>query len=150
MKTHSNKSVHKQMQLFADLTKQSICKNDWIRTRKYLSAAGELFIKGTSEIKSAIATVYVFSVSSFLEIQKINIQSLFPDCLYKEYQKQVHSLGVWFQSLRDPIWNFINQKMKLQLNKESLIRIILLLLVWALAIALGFIVFNKIYFWFHL
>ena len=82
------------MQRFADVTKTLIIQGNIERAKRCLNKAEELFMKGPSEIKNAVANVFVYSVSSFMELHKCNIRNLFPESLKLEYNKQIQSSGI--------------------------------------------------------
>jgi hypothetical protein len=94
MKNKSHQNIYSQMQRFADITKFLIASGNIGRAKRCLNTAEEIFSKGNSEIKNAITNVYVYSVSTFIELHKCNIRNLFPDLLKSEYQKQVRSSGL--------------------------------------------------------
>lgn len=87
-------SIYKQAERFADITKKSIVSGNIVRAKKCLALAERLFITGSIETKNAISNVYVFSVSSFMEVRHCNISHLFPQTLKAEYIKQVNASGV--------------------------------------------------------
>lgn len=87
-------SIYKQAERFADITKKSIISGNIVRAKKCLALAERLFINGSIETKNAISNVYVFSVSSFMEVRHCNISHLFPQTLKAEYIKQVNTSGV--------------------------------------------------------
>jgi hypothetical protein len=91
MKNNSNKSIYSQMQRFADVTKTLIMQGNIGRAKRCLNTAEDIFNKGTAELKNAVANVYVFSVTSFMEIHHCSIKNLFPESLLSAYQKQISS-----------------------------------------------------------
>lgn len=93
MKNKSKQTLYTQMQRFADVTKNLIKTGNIHRAKLCLQKAEEIFNKGTSEIKNAIVNVYVFSVSTFMEIHHCNIRNLFPESLQSEYKKQINTSG---------------------------------------------------------
>lgn len=82
------------MQRFAEVTKTLIARGNIGRAKRCLNTAEVMFTKGTSEIKNAVTNVYVYSVSTFLELHKCNIRDLFPESLKSEYKKQVLASGI--------------------------------------------------------
>ena len=50
--------------------------------------------KGTLEIRNAVSNVYLFSVSSFMELNHINVRPLLPMSLEKEYVHQINAKGI--------------------------------------------------------
>jgi hypothetical protein len=87
-------SIYKQAERFAEITKKSIISGNIVRAKKCLALAERLFINGSNETKNAISNVYIFSVSSFMEMRHCNISHLFPQTLKAEYIKQVNTSGV--------------------------------------------------------
>jgi hypothetical protein len=94
MKAKSKPNIYKQTQHFADVTKMLIAKGNIHRAKKCMQIAEEIFVNGTSEIKNAILSIYLHSVSSFMEIHHCNIKGLLPTNLKNEYYKQVNASGL--------------------------------------------------------
>jgi hypothetical protein len=79
---------------FAEITKNLIRSGNVPRVRKCLGAAEKLLYNGSAETKSVIANIYVFSVSTFIEIHHhYKVSQLLPECLLKEYRKQIYAQG---------------------------------------------------------
>ncbi len=93
MKNQVN-TVYKQAERFAEITKMAIITGNINRAKKCLALAERLFETGSNETKNAISNVYVFSVSSFLELRHCTISNLFPKSLKAEYIKQINVSGV--------------------------------------------------------
>jgi hypothetical protein len=93
MKNQVN-TIYKQAERFAEITKTAIITGNISRAKKCLALAERLFITGSNETKNVITNVYVFSVSSFLELRHCNIANLFPKSLKAEYIKQINASGV--------------------------------------------------------
>lgn len=93
MKNQAN-TIYKQAERFAEITKKAIIIGNINRAKKCLAFADQLFTTGSRETKNAISNVYVFSVSSFMELRYCNISNLFPKSLKAEYIKQINSSGV--------------------------------------------------------
>lgn len=87
-------TVYKQAERFAEVTKTAIISGNITRAKKCLALAEGLFVSGSSETKNAIANVYVFSVSTFMELRHCTISNLFPKSLKAEYIKQINTSGV--------------------------------------------------------
>ncbi len=87
-------NIYEQAQRLADVTKALIVKGNIPRAKRCLQVAETMFIKGNKEIQNAIANVYVFSLSTFMEIHRCNIKELFPQNLKNEYRKQVNTMGI--------------------------------------------------------
>jgi hypothetical protein len=94
MKDKSNQTLYSQMQRFANITKNLIRRGNIERAKRCLNVAEEMYEKGTEEIKSTVVNVYVFSVSTFLEIHNCTIGNFFPKSLKTEYYKQVNASGI--------------------------------------------------------
>lgn len=84
MKLEQSQNIYKLAQRFADVT-----KGKFKRTSQCLQKAEDIFYSGTTEIKSAISNLYVYPVSSFLEINLYCINELFTLSLQKVYLKQI-------------------------------------------------------------
>lgn len=93
MKNNQNQTIYSQLQRFADVTKRLIVTGNIIRAKRCLGVAEELYSTGNNEIRNAITNVYLFSVSSFLELHKCSIRNLFPSMLKEAYMKQVSCSG---------------------------------------------------------
>ena len=87
-------TVYKQAERFAEITKTAIITGNINRAKKCLVLAEQLFETGSNETKNAISNVYVFSVSSFMELRHCSISNLFPKSLKAEYIKQINASGV--------------------------------------------------------
>lgn len=87
-------SIYNQTQRFAEITKKAIVSGNIVRAKKCLAVAERLFTYGSYETKNAIANVYVFSVSTFMEVHRCNVSNLFPKSLKAEYLKQINTSGV--------------------------------------------------------
>lgn len=87
-------TVYKQAERFAEITKTAIITGNIVRAKKCLALAERLLETGGSETKNAISNVYVFSVSSFMELRHCSISNLFPKSLKVEYIRQITSSGV--------------------------------------------------------
>lgn len=93
MKNQAKSACTKAVQ-FAEITKSLIRKGNIIRAKKCLSIAEQLLITGNYETKNVISNIYIFSVSTFMEIHKCSIANLFPPNLRKEYISQINASGV--------------------------------------------------------
>jgi hypothetical protein len=87
-------TIYKQAERFAEITKTAIITGNISRAKKCLALAERLFISGSNETKIAISNVYIFSVSSFMELRHCSISNLFPQTLKAEYIKQINTSGV--------------------------------------------------------
>ena len=77
------------MQRFAEVTKTLIINGNIERAKRCLKTAEEVFNRGTTPIQNAITNVYVFSVTTFMEMHNCNIKNLFPENLKTAYLKQI-------------------------------------------------------------
>jgi hypothetical protein len=93
MKNQVN-TIYKQAERFAEITKSAIVSGHIVRAKKCLALAEHLFLTGSHETKNAISNVYVFSVSTFMELRYCSISNLFPQLLKAEYIKQINTSGV--------------------------------------------------------
>nr|WP_315179267.1 hypothetical protein [uncultured Flavobacterium sp.] len=93
MKNQVN-TIYKQAERFAEITKTAIITGNISRAKKCLALAEQLLITGSNETKMAISNVYLFSVSSFMELRHCSISNLFPKSLKAEYIKQINTSGV--------------------------------------------------------
>ncbi len=91
MTRNKPRNPYLQMQRFADITKQLIITGNIKRAKKCLLVAESIFMKGNAEIKNVVSNVYVFSVTSFLELHNCNIRNLLPENLKSEYNKQINT-----------------------------------------------------------
>lgn len=87
-------TMYAKAEKFADLTITFIMKGNIRRAKKCLDIAELLFTTGSKETKNAIGTIYVHSVSTFMEMHHCTIAKLFPDTLRSEYIKQINASGV--------------------------------------------------------
>ena len=93
MKNQDN-SIYKQAERFAEITKKAIVSGNINRAKKCLALAERLFETGSYETRNAISNVYIFSVSSFMELRHCTISNLFPKSLKAEYIKQINTSGI--------------------------------------------------------
>lgn len=93
MKNQVN-TIYRQAERFAEITQKTIVSGNIHRAKKCLAIAEDLLRTGSNETKNVISTVYVFSVSSFMELRKCSISNLFPNALKAEYVKHINAVGV--------------------------------------------------------
>lgn len=87
-------TIYRQAERFAEITKTAIITGNINRARKCLALAERLLVNGNNETRIAITNVYVFSVSSFMELRHCSISNLFPNSLKAEYIRQINSTSV--------------------------------------------------------
>lgn len=93
MKNNTCQSTFKKMQRLAKITEVLLLSGNIARAKRCFIIAEELLSKGTSEMKCAVATVFVYSVSAFMELHHLKIKTFFPQSLQTEYYKQVYCSG---------------------------------------------------------
>jgi hypothetical protein len=93
MKNQVN-TIYSQAERFAEITQKAIVSGNINRAKKCLAHAEQLFINGSRETKNVISNIYVFSVSSFMELRNCSISNLFPKGLKAEYIKQITATSV--------------------------------------------------------
>jgi hypothetical protein len=85
-------NIYKALQAFACYTKRCAELGNINKLNFCFTIADKLIIKGNNEVISAMKNVYIFSVSSLIElaspIQK-QIQSMFPENLKNAYRRQI-------------------------------------------------------------
>lgn len=91
MKNNATQNIYKNAQRFAEITKSLIMTGNISRAKRCLQKAENLFNTGNPQIKNVISNVYVFSVSSFMEMHHCSIKSLFPESLINEYYQQINT-----------------------------------------------------------
>lgn len=94
MKIKSKPNIYKEAQRLADITKKLIQTGHVKLAKRCIQEAENIFRNGSSEVKNAISNIYVFSISSFLELQHGKVKELFPPSLQSEYLKQVNASGI--------------------------------------------------------
>lgn len=94
MKMKAKKSIDRQMHEFAETTIDFLKKGDVEAAKASLQEAEQIYLNGTPEQKDAVVCVYLFYVSTFMEVHHCNIKGLFPENLLKEYYKQVNTTGI--------------------------------------------------------
>ncbi len=93
MKNKEN-TIYKQAERFAEITKKAIISGNISRAKNFLDIAENLLETGSNETKNAISNIYVYSVSSFMELRHCSISNLFPKALRAEYIKQINAISV--------------------------------------------------------
>lgn len=93
MRNNAKSACAKAVQ-FAEITKSLIRSGNVPRARKCLEAAEQLLKGSNAETRAAIENVYVYSLSTFMEIHKCTIANFFPPALRREYVSQINASGV--------------------------------------------------------
>jgi len=91
MKVKAISGPYTQMQRLADLTKVCLLKGNISRASKCIRVADLLLQTGSAEVKCAVRNVFVYSVSAFMEWQRMSVRLLFPLTLQAEYYRQIHT-----------------------------------------------------------
>ena len=91
MKKEINNDVYNQMQRMAGLTIALVLTGKLARVKKFLDAAEDLFLNGNYQTRNAVSNVYIYNLSSMLELHHCNIQALLPRRLQAEYIKQINA-----------------------------------------------------------
>lgn len=94
MKARTKQTIYQQTQRFAELTIKLIQAGHVKLAKRCLQEADYALKTGTSEVKNVISNIYVFSVTSFMELHRCNIKELLPPTLQFEYYKQVNASGL--------------------------------------------------------
>ncbi len=87
-------TIYKQAERFAEITNKAIISGNISRAKKLLAVAEHLLETGSNETKNVISNVYVYSVTSFMELRHCSISNLFPKALRAEYIKQINATSV--------------------------------------------------------
>lgn len=87
-------NIYKQAERLAEITKNSIINGNIARAKKILVFADHLLISGNKETRSVITSVYVHSVSTFMEARNCSIANLLPNSLRLEYVRHVNTSGI--------------------------------------------------------
>lgn len=96
MKKNKQTSIYKRMQKFADLTNVLIAERNIGRVKKAFSIAEEFLRTGNNELKNAVLNVYLYSISSNLELQDEEgrkIINYLPGLLKQGYNNQILAAG---------------------------------------------------------
>jgi hypothetical protein len=94
MKVTVEPDVYVQAQRLAEVTKKLIQHGHIKLARRCLQEVENIFRYGNAEIRNVISNIYVYSVSSFMELHSYRINELLPQNLQKEYYKQVNASGI--------------------------------------------------------
>lgn len=98
------KSLYKTIDCFSAYTKELIRQGNLPLVKNCFTTAEYLLEEGTANVKSAIENLYVFSVTSFLDITGAvskQVKELLPAHIHAEYKKQVGHSCPWKIDLID-------------------------------------------------
>ena len=79
------------MQRMAEVTVALVLAGKLIRAKKFLDVAERLFLSGKYQSRTAVSNVYLYDISTILELHRYNLQLLLPPNLQREYIKQINS-----------------------------------------------------------
>ena len=89
MKKGNNNSIYNHMQRMAELTVTLVLAGKLARAKKFMESAEKLFLSGNYQSRTAVSNVYLYDVTTILELHHYNVQTLLPSSLKKEYVKQI-------------------------------------------------------------
>lgn len=84
MKNGNNGGVYNKMQRMAELTVTMVLSGKLIRAKRILDAAEKIFLNGNYQCQNTVSNVYLYDVSTVLELNKYNVQVLLPISRQKE------------------------------------------------------------------
>ena len=91
MKKGNNNSIYNHMQRMAELTIAMVLAGKLQRAKKFIESAEKLFLSGNYQSRNAVSNVYLYDVTTILELHHYNVQTLLPNILQKEYVKQINA-----------------------------------------------------------
>lgn len=91
MSTQKKRNVYLQMQSFAATTKTLLIQGNMLRVKKCIGLVENLFVNGNNEVRNAISNVYLYSLTSFMEMHRYHVKELLPIKLREEYCKQINT-----------------------------------------------------------
>ncbi len=94
MKKENTNNVFIAMQRLAAITKNFIAEGKMEKAKKCISLASKIFENGSTEAKTAVSSVYLFSISIYMEVKHLSRTNLLTPTLLKEYQKQINTSGI--------------------------------------------------------
>lgn len=89
-----HETIYNQVERLSDLTILFMQTNKPQLLKRCLSIAENKLKTGSSEVKIAISSIFIFKVSHYLEMNNYNIHQILPLQLDREYIKQVNASGV--------------------------------------------------------
>ncbi len=87
-------TLHSRMQKLAKLTKSCFLQNRHEHAKSYLDIAEQIYQAGDTRTKNLVSNIFVFSISTFLEIHNYCLSDILPQSLFKEYRNQVNASGL--------------------------------------------------------
>ena len=86
--------LHTRIYRFANTTKEFIKIGDIRRAKFCIRTMEKLFLKSSADLRNVITNNYLFSITSFMEIQHCNVRNLLPETFLVEYKKQINAGGI--------------------------------------------------------
>jgi hypothetical protein len=86
-----NNSIYNHMQRMAELTVTMVLTGKLQRAKRFMESAERLFLSGNYQSRTAVSNVYLYDLTTILELHHYNVQTLLPQSLRKEYIKQINS-----------------------------------------------------------
>ncbi|MES2479597.1 MAG: hypothetical protein V4561_10940 [Bacteroidota bacterium] len=93
MKDKSNQNTFRKMRRLVNITEKFLLSGNTARAKRCFTIAEDLLSRGSAEMKCAVSNVFVYSISSFMELHHFKIRTYFPQSLQKEYYSQVYCSG---------------------------------------------------------
>ncbi len=79
----------------AEITKDCLRQKRLSRINKCFAIAEKHLTEGNTAVKNAISNIFLFSVSTFVEIHhQYKVTQLLPENLLTEYKKQINTSGI--------------------------------------------------------
>lgn len=76
------------MQRMAELTSKMVLSGKLVRAGRFLDTAEKLFLKGNYRTRNAVSNVFIYNLSTILQLHHCDVNALFPYNLQKEYVRQ--------------------------------------------------------------
>ncbi len=92
MKKETAANPLKNMQRFADITKEMFLSGNVTRAERCLQTAEHIYQHGDKRLRNAMENVYIYSLSSFLTLHHFTLKLLLPKHLHEAYQKQINAI----------------------------------------------------------
>jgi hypothetical protein len=86
-------NIYKSIQCFADFTKELILSGNLKAVKHCIKLADKMLAEGTSTVKNAIENVYLFSLSTAIDLTA-PVKEMLTGPLKKEYHRQTTRCGI--------------------------------------------------------
>jgi len=93
---HINMNIYKDLQRFADYTKNAVGQHNYALAKRCFRLAEKLYANGDAIVKNAVENIFVYSFSSIIPpdgLDRIILKSYIPVTLYALYVKQINQGG---------------------------------------------------------